>query len=268
MADPGLVMEYLGGGEIKWRDSSGEPILRVDQCRRITRDVVLGLEYCACFSVCNTMNRIHSMPSLVHYQGIIHRDIKPANLLWSSDRQTVKITDFGVSHFSYAQRLAAVSGKGVAAAHETEAILMDDSALSKTAGTPAFYAPEIISDEPVQSFSSDSLDGIPSPRQITKAIDVWALGVTLYCLLFGTTPFDPPDNSQFALFHQICHDDWEPRKTMGADKISTWGRKPRSSKKGTEGYCAIKLLEQLLEKDQWHRITLDQVKVGISLFYA
>lgn len=203
----------------------------------------------------------------MHYQGIIHRDIKPANLLWSSDRQTVKITDFGVSHFSYAQRLSAV-GKGKKDAQEIEAILMDDSALSKTAGTPSFYAPEIISDEPSRTLSQDSLSGTnipPASRQITKAIDVWALGVTLYCLLFGTTPFEPPDNSQFTLFHQICHDDWNPQKTMGADKLPTWGRKPRSHRKGTEGYSVNKLLERLLEKDPVKRITLDQVKVSVSV---
>lgn len=40
-------MEYLGGGEIKWRDEHHQPILKVDQCRRICRDVILGLEYCA-----------------------------------------------------------------------------------------------------------------------------------------------------------------------------------------------------------------------------
>lgn len=39
------VMEYLGGGEIKWRTNDGEPVLRVDQTRRICRDVILGLEY-------------------------------------------------------------------------------------------------------------------------------------------------------------------------------------------------------------------------------
>jgi len=39
------VMEFLGGGEIKWRDSENNPVLRVDQSRRICRDVILGLEY-------------------------------------------------------------------------------------------------------------------------------------------------------------------------------------------------------------------------------
>ncbi|KAL5486233.1 hypothetical protein ACEPAI_7278 [Sanghuangporus weigelae] len=84
-----LIMEYMGGGEVKWRDDHGRPCLRVDQTRRICRDVVLGLLY-------------------LHYQGIIHRDIKPANLLWTADRKNVKITDFGVSHFSAAQRIDAL----------------------------------------------------------------------------------------------------------------------------------------------------------------
>lgn len=39
-------MEYLAGGEIKWRTPADEPVLRVDQTRRIIRDVILGLEYC------------------------------------------------------------------------------------------------------------------------------------------------------------------------------------------------------------------------------
>ena len=39
------VMEFLGGGEIKWRDSNSSPVLRVDQSRRICRDVILSLEY-------------------------------------------------------------------------------------------------------------------------------------------------------------------------------------------------------------------------------
>lgn len=38
-------MEYLGGGEVKWRNDDNEPVLTVAQTRRIIRDAVLGLEY-------------------------------------------------------------------------------------------------------------------------------------------------------------------------------------------------------------------------------
>ena len=38
-------MEYLGGGEVKWRDDASNPVLTVGQTRRIIRDALLGLEY-------------------------------------------------------------------------------------------------------------------------------------------------------------------------------------------------------------------------------
>lgn len=66
---------------------------------------------------------------LVHYQKIIHRDIKPSNLLLGDDGH-VKIADFGVSN-------------------EFEG---SDALLSSTAGTPAFMAPEMMT-EHEQSFS-------------------------------------------------------------------------------------------------------------------
>lgn len=67
--------------------------------------------------------------SAVHCQKIIHRDIKPSNLLLGDDGR-VKIADFGVSN-------------------QFEG---NDAQLSSTAGTPAFMAPEAISDSG-QSFS-------------------------------------------------------------------------------------------------------------------
>ncbi|XP_010571811.1 PREDICTED: calcium/calmodulin-dependent protein kinase kinase 1 [Haliaeetus leucocephalus] len=88
----------------------------------------------------------------LHYQKIIHRDIKPSNLLLGDDGH-IKIADFGVSN-------------------QFEG---NDAQLSSTAGTPAFMAPEAISDTG-KSFSG-------------KALDVWAMGITLYCFVYGKCPF-------------------------------------------------------------------------------
>ncbi|KAF6092684.1 calcium/calmodulin dependent protein kinase kinase 1 [Phyllostomus discolor] len=104
----------------------------------------------------------------LHYQKIIHRDIKPSNLLLGDDGH-VKIADFGVSN-------------------QFEG---NDARLSSTAGTPAFMAPEAISDSG-QSFSG-------------KALDVWATGVTLYCFVYGKCPFI--DDYILALHRKIKNED-------------------------------------------------------------
>ncbi|XP_027137930.1 calcium/calmodulin-dependent protein kinase kinase 2 isoform X5 [Larimichthys crocea] len=88
----------------------------------------------------------------LHYQRIIHRDVKPSNLLVGEDGH-IKIADFGVSN----------QFEGA------------DALLTSTVGTPAFLAPEALS-ETRKNFSG-------------KALDVWAMGVTLYCFVFGVCPF-------------------------------------------------------------------------------
>lgn len=210
----------------------------------------------------------------VHYQGIIHRDIKPANLLWTEDRHHVKIADFGVSHFSYHQRLAEAGEEGVNQ-DDLDDILMDESDLTKRAGTPAFLAPELIFEhfeEKNKHFVVSSLvprfsnKHTPKPT-ITKAIDVWALGVTLYCLLFGKTPFlsvTEGGATEFALYRAICNKDWEVVPVMCRDQVPTGGRHPKKGGKlkQPEGAKVIGLLERFLQKDQTKRITLDEVKVS------
>lgn len=208
----------------------------------------------------------------VHYQGIIHRDIKPANLLWTSDRRTVKISDFGVSTFSYAQRLAA-AGKGNIKEDDTDPILMDESDLSKTAGTPMFLAPEIVADVTVEA-SSSALN-LHAPRKkppITKAIDIWAFGVMLYGLLFGTLPFTA--NTEYEIYRVIRSQDWDVADKMGLDRLPVGGRhqkRPKWPQEETEGYLVVDLLTRLLEKDARKRITLEQVKVSgrtLAFHYA
>ncbi len=73
----------------------------------------------------------------MHFQGIVHRDIKPANLLQSSAQDVNKIADFGVSFFSEAFRVHRVSDTELAVNSK------EYNELSKTAGSPAFFPPEL-----------------------------------------------------------------------------------------------------------------------------
>lgn len=61
----------------------------------------------------------------LHYQKIVHRDIKPSNLLLGEDGH-IKIADFGVA----------------------DVFEGDDALLNKTAGSPAFMAPETLQSKP------------------------------------------------------------------------------------------------------------------------
>ncbi|KAK9470986.1 kinase-like domain-containing protein [Dipodascopsis tothii] len=148
-----LVLEYAERGEIRWQCDGGGPAMSVARAREVFSDVVCGVDY-------------------LHRQGIIHRDLKPANLLVAANG-AVKLSDFGVSY------LAGLAGED------------DDFELAKTAGTPAFFAPELCWND------------IDKPRPvITNKIDIWALGVTLYCLLYGCCPFMA--ENEFELFQVIA----------------------------------------------------------------
>jgi serine/threonine protein kinase len=172
----------------------------------------------------------------VHHQGIIHRDIKPSNLLLASNG-SVKISDFGCSHYSEALREA--DGDGY----------VNDIELAKTAGSPAFFAPEMC-------YSGDMPDTsaitTPSRLPITNAIDVWALGVTLYCLLFGKTPFDAVN--EYLLMQVIPTADVEILDTIGCDRL------PITLPEAQE---CVDLLRKLLTKDPTQRISLEQAKVRV-----
>ncbi|KAI1311142.1 hypothetical protein F5Y03DRAFT_411017 [Xylaria venustula] len=160
-------------------DFSYVPCLTMNEARATFRDTVLGLEY-------------------LHYEGIVHRDIKPANLLWTRDHR-VKISDFGVSYFGRPIR----DGEPDELVSESEAQDFDnDLELAKTVGTPAFFAPELC-----------YTDVDHEQPKISEQIDVWSLGVTLYCLIFARIPFMAED--EYQMFKKIAKDDvYIPRRRL------------------------------------------------------
>lgn len=98
-----------------------------------------------------------------------------------------------------------------------------------------------------------SPNGHPTVRPpITKAIDIWALGVTLYCFVFGRCPFIA--DTEFELFNII------PRKPLSFPD-SVPGRE--TIEDGLKD-----LLSRLLEKDVFKRITLKEVKVQHLTYHA
>ncbi|MGA7120501.1 MAG: serine/threonine-protein kinase [Polyangiaceae bacterium] len=99
-----------------------------------------------------------------HARGIVHRDLKPANLFLTTredGRALVKVLDFGISKFAADQGLA-----GAEAVTFTGAIV----------GSPLYMSPE-------QILGHDDVDA---------RTDIWSLGVVLYELLTGKTPFREP----------------------------------------------------------------------------
>jgi serine/threonine protein kinase len=198
----------------------------------------------------------------------------------------VKIIDFGVSHLSPTKK-GSLSRKGL---HPDDILLFPENDLLKRIGTPSFLAPEVVwfadhgsklspatSSDTLASMSSSATiqDGINSmPRKrppVTKAIDIWSLAVTLYCFLFGHTPFNVPASinanvyhNEFVLYKQICTQDWAVEDTMGADRASTGGRHPRDQ--SSEGFMIVGLLDRMLQKDPRSRVTLLEVKVRTIQF--
>ncbi|KAI3683501.1 hypothetical protein L1987_84006 [Smallanthus sonchifolius] len=86
----------------------------------------------------------------LHSHNIVHGDIKPDNLLITATG-TVKIADFSVS----------------------QVFEDENDMLRRSPGTPVFTAPECC--------LGKSYHG--------KTADTWAVGVTLYCMIFGQYPF-------------------------------------------------------------------------------
>src|SRR5256885_283898 len=100
-----------------------------------------------------------------HRRGIVHRDVKPQNVLVGRDG-SIKLTDFGIASVYKDINAERLTTTGM------------------TLGTIQYYAPEQAQGE------------IVSP-----AADVYALGIVMYELLTGHTPFDGDSPVAVAMQH-------------------------------------------------------------------
>lgn len=216
------------------------PLLTIQAAREIFRDTVLGLEY-------------------LHYYKVVHRDIKPANLLQTKEHR-IKISDFGVSYLGRQTSEEPSGDQSESDAHDVDEAIE----LAKTVGTPAFYAPELCRTD---------ID-IDTP-QVDEGIDIWALGVTLYCLIYGRVPFH--DHNTFHLMKMISDDEvYIPQWRLKAVAEQS-GSRPNSHGRMYHSMTTSKraphdldyeevddtlrdLLKRLLIKDSRQRIKIKEIK--------
>jgi serine/threonine-protein kinase len=96
-----------------------------------------------------------------HQLGIVHRDLKPSNLFCvprTDGTLCIKVLDFGISKMS----IVSTAGSNVSMTRTATVI-----------GTPLYMSPE----------------QMESSRGVDARADVWALGVILFELLAGKSPF-------------------------------------------------------------------------------
>lgn len=104
---------------------------------------------------CRVMKQLLHVVHFLHQQHIAHRDIKPHNIL-CNDQYHIYLADF----------------------EYTSTVSVQTSATNRQhqrCGTPNYVAPEIVTNKKDVDY---------------LAHDVWAIGVTAYCLWFGKAPFE------------------------------------------------------------------------------
>ena len=167
---PGICTVYEGG------TAEGVPFIAMQYvdgetlARRLAR-VGSPVSRTETLEVIRTIEVVARALHVAHEAGVVHRDVKPANIMIGSEGDPV-VLDFGLARIE--------SGPGL-------------TATGDVFGTPAYMAPEQLR---------------PGRTGVDPRTDVYALGVTLFELLTGTTPF--AGTTRAALFDAILTREPDP----------------------------------------------------------
>nr|AML76537.1 putative LOV domain-containing protein [Gyrocarpus americanus] len=169
-----LITDFCPGGELfALMDKQPMKTFREEAARFYAAEVVVGLEY-------------------LHCLGIVYRDLKPENILLQEDGH-VELSDFDLSFFTLCQPKIV---------HDAVALDRRDSR--------APIAPTFVAEPTAQSNSFVGTEEYIAPEIITgaghsSAVDWWALGILLYEMLYGRTPFRGKNRQK--TFANILHKD-------------------------------------------------------------
>jgi serine/threonine protein kinase/tetratricopeptide (TPR) repeat protein len=152
-----------------------------------------------------------------HQKGIIHRDLKPSNVLVmvQDNNPVIKVIDFGVAK-ALGQEL-------------TDKTLF--TSMTQMIGTPLYMSPE---------------QAGQSSHDIDTRSDIYSLGVMLYELLTGTTPFDKKRFKK-APHDEICRVIREEEPPKPSTRLSELGSRstPCAAAEGSRSVSDTSSLESI-----------------------
>ncbi|TDZ23352.1 Serine/threonine-protein kinase nrc-2 [Colletotrichum orbiculare MAFF 240422] len=168
-----LCMEYCSGGEF-FRALQTRPgkCIPEDDARFYAAEVTAALEY-------------------LHLMGFIYRDLKPENILLHQSGH-IMLSDFDLSKQSdlggKPTMVVGKNGASTTSMHVDTRSCIANFRTNSFVGTEEYIAPEVI-----------------KGSGHTSAVDWWTLGILIYEMLYGTTPFKGKNRN--ATFANILRED-------------------------------------------------------------
>lgn len=217
------IMQFCAGGELfRYMQKKPDQCMTEDEARFCTAEILIALEY-------------------LHCMGYIYRDLKPENVLVDESGHLV-LTDFDLSKnqsYSEGPSMAPQKKGGFFGRNKKQMPSLDTEShlnckfATSFVGTVEYIAPEVLSNE-----------------GYAGSVDWWTLGIFLYEMLFGKTPFKGADARD--TFSKIRRYSTAVKKSAKKEELIgmelTFPDTPVVSKKAKD------LIGKLLNKDNSKRL--------------